>query len=543
MAGRPLTDFERRQLVYVRNAETAGLERQMAVIISSISRLHPMNTFQKAGAAMQAYLGPGVVLSPSNLQQKTVQIAPLPPDAIVAPIMESAQAQAVADAEADRRTQAAAAALQARGLETHRVLSLLASDPAYHRGLDQMVNDIAQLVPAPGLNAAGAPLPLWGQELGADGKPLPGGRTATEAEAKALIRAILETCTSQSSHRVASWMQEYLEASAIVSALLKEEAKAAQDRTQAHLKWTDEDVTKLQAGFNSDPKMGGWKIPNYFLLRVRDFRQLAPLILKGVMPVTAATLPARCKPHCLVGDNRILQYEEKKMQKVTEDGAVVWMDLEEAPASPTKTPTKTQTFEETRRWGYSVLALARGMEIGGRPWCTVQAFLTWLEVISVVQCLPDVTADGFVDYRDASLSEIASLVNQRGYTLTEAYLSEVTKFEANINQMRQHRSLLGSAAGDSAASAANTPAKVANAGGGGACPQCGVKAGELKQLASQLQQQKNLVANKQVIIDKHKSVHGPLPQDAWDAIKAGGNGAASSPVGSGTKRARGPKKK
>ena len=333
MASRPLTDFERRQIFYVRNAEPSGLDRQMAVIVSNVSRLHPMDTYQKVEAALKAYVGPGVVLSPSNLQQKTVQIAPLPPDAIVAPIMESAEAQEVADAEATRRTQAAAAALAARGSETHRVLSLLASDPAYHRGLDQMVNDIAQLVPAPGHNAVWIPLPLWGQELGADGSPLLGGRTASEAEAKALIRAILETCTSQSSHRVACWMQEYLEASTIVSALLKEEAKAEQDRTQAHLKWTDEDVTKLQAGFNSDPKMGGWKIPSYFLLRVRDFRQIAPLILKGVMPVTAATLPACCKPHCHPGDNRILQYEEKKMQKVTEDGTVVWMDLEEAPAA------------------------------------------------------------------------------------------------------------------------------------------------------------------------------------------------------------------
>ena len=114
----------------------------------------------------------------------------------------------------------------------------------------------------------------------------------------------------------------------------------------------------------------------------------------------------------------------------------------------------------------------------------------------------------------------------------------MTKFEANLHQIRQHRSLLGSTAGPSTASAASTPAKVAPAGGGGACPQCGVKAGELAKLTSQLQQQKNLVANKQVIIDKHKSINGPLPQDAWDAIKAGGNGAASSPGGAGAKRTR-----
>ena len=534
MASGVLRVFELKQIVHVQKGVAAGMDKGFCIQVSQVSQLRESTLHEVAVDALLQYVQGTGPLTASTLQQMEVPVpVPIPP-AQVAPIMPTQEAQRQADLVAAERTATAQAAARASPPVRCRVLSMLATDERFLPGLDAMVTEVIALMPA-GDNRFGV------ETVNAQNGTK---RAVTEDESKAFIRGLLQSCTGQGSHRVAGWLSDFNNAETRLQQARAVADKAAADKDKT---WTPEDVEKARQAFNASPQAGGYQIAPHFLCRARDCKALAPVVRQRQLPVTSDKLPAKFRPYKDPGASEVRTYEDKKTQSVDSEGTVIFCETEEVSSGVT---TKNACYAETRRWAYTVLMLSLGVQTAAQePWCTVQAMQAWLEMLSVVEGLPDMTPTSFVSFRDANISGLAERVNTQKKSLTDAFKEDVANFELTLTNMRLQRSLSGlDTASRSAASTPNKQSDGAEKGGDGACSVCGQKKGEVARLTrnlaqanQNLQTQKNLVRNKEFLVKKYREIHGDLPASVFgqSGAKQDGKAAQSSAAPGGKKRKRG----
>lgn len=509
--------------------EAAGFDRSFSLVLAECGLRGDKAVYRVVREALAQYLAPARVTA-GNLMQRTVTYPAPVPWQPSAPVMPTAEQQAVADETQRVRNEAAVAAAAGNHVNL-RPLAVLPTHPEHIRGMEQMVLDIKAMVPDdwPGLAADGDPprgaYHKWGSPLDPDA-----GTPATEAEFDSLLMQVLECCTASMTHRVASWMAEFLAARATLAA--ESAAAAVETRrieaTQA--KWSDEQVAAMAAATSSKYSPDG-ALPLYFFLDKKACGLLNPIVSKGKMPISSDKAPAALRPYMRPGTgSQVIKYDESYMAETPDANGVVRYREADTVARSSKTPTSLETFESTRLFCFTVLGLGLEVTVLHKPWCTLPAVMAYLQMLTVVLAYPSVTAAGFLDYRDTSLRAVAARVNGHGGTLDEAYRLEIANLDVYLDACRQQRALSGLPAfidvvGDASASAASTPAKAsagAVAGSASGCAGCTERDQRIKRLENQLAQVTNANENKRVLLARWATAHGSLP-----AASPAGGGAAS----------------
>ena len=187
---------------------------------------------------------------------------------------------------------------------------------------------------------------------------------------------------------------------------------------------------QLAADFEVDPRYLQWKVSLHFLLRKRDVQALMVTVLLMKLPVSADKLPGRTKPFtALAGGGAAIRYADELVHRRDSNGVVSLSEVENA--KETRVMSVMEIYTQTRMWIYTIIVIARGLELDSKLWVTPPAVLAWFEMLTVVAHVPSVGQRGFREYRDTSISNLTRSVNNHGQTLDAALLGEVAAMESN----------------------------------------------------------------------------------------------------------------
>jgi hypothetical protein len=357
-----LTESERGRHAFIEHEKSKGRDFFFTSLLATIAGVPdaPNSGHVVARRAMQAFVGGRLTIG--SLQMKPVRLPVPVPTRTWAPVMQNPADQHAMDRAFEARYQQALADHAVKGPYLFRPLMALNTDPDYERGLANMVYEIKMLVPDPPAGPPGAVHPSkWGE----------GDPDMTESGFELFVREVLEMCTARNS-RIAS---QYTEDCARVARQIHEEeaerkredAKAAKEiQTKT---WTDAEVLAY-AELAREEHMPKCSFPIHNLVCAKHMGDIAKSVLKLSLPSSNGMLPKACKPYTEIGlGGAPIQYKAELRPNKDSNGAASYVEeLVEVGHDVRSTKaqlTRMAVYADTRRWCYTVLALATGKVFAG----------------------------------------------------------------------------------------------------------------------------------------------------------------------------------